>query len=153
MPPDKETRAAAPPSQKLPARLRIVLPVDGTLYTQASPGGNKGAEVAPGTSRFCLPAARFARGTFLRGWSEALVWRSRSQISIVRPLVWSCHKFLNGSDVKIGLEQMAGKTVTEGMSRGPLNDFGFFDSPLNGFLNMSFVEMRSTGFVGFGHLS
>jgi len=48
---------------------------------------------------------------------------------------------------------MTGEAVTEGMSSGPLADFGLVDSPFNGLLNMAFMKMVAPIFAGFRNKS
>ena len=54
-------------------------------------------------------------------------------------------KFLNGPNIEIGFEQMAGIAVAKGVSRGSFCQLGngLFDS----FLNMGFVKMVTPDFA------
>ena len=50
-------------------------------------------------------------------------------------------QFLNGPDVLVGSQQMAGKTVAKGMGGCSFQDFGCLDCPLDSFLYMGFTQM------------
>ena len=48
---------------------------------------------------------------------------------------------LNGADIVIGLQQMGGEAVSEGVRGDPLDDPGLLHRLLNGVLDMRFVQM------------
>ena len=60
-------------------------------------------------------------------------------------------QLLNGADIIIGLKQMTGKAVAEGMGRGPFGDLGFSDRLADCLLHMRFMQMISPVFLGFFH--
>ena len=51
------------------------------------------------------------------------------------------HHLLNGANVVIGLQQVAGETVAEGVGRGALGDFRLFHRQADRFLHMGFMQM------------
>ena len=55
-------------------------------------------------------------------------------------------KLLNGADVVVGLQQMAGKTVAKRMGRCALWYFSCVDGPLDCFLDMGFMEIIASVF-------
>lgn len=57
-------------------------------------------------------------------------------------------QFLDGPDIEIGLEQMAGETVAEGVGRGPLAEPGLADRLFYRPLHMRFMEVIPPGFPG-----
>jgi hypothetical protein len=49
---------------------------------------------------------------------------------------------LDGPDVIIGLEQVAGKGMTESVCRSPFGQTDLLDRNPNGFLDMGFMQVR-----------
>jgi len=68
------------------------------------------------------------------------------------PYIAVSQQFLNRTNIVIGLQQMAGKTVTKGMARGPLRNFGPLHGPLDGLLHMGVVKVIASGFSGFRNM-
>ena len=60
-------------------------------------------------------------------------------------------QLLNAPDVLIGSQQVAGKTVAEGMCGGPLQNLRGLDCPLDRFLHMGFMQMIPPVFPGVRH--
>ena len=61
------------------------------------------------------------------------------------------HHFLDGADVVIGLQQVAGKTVAEGVGRGALGDLRLFYRPADRFLYMRFMQVVAAILLFIGH--
>ena len=60
---------------------------------------------------------------------------------------------LDGADIDVCLEQMAGETVAESVSRGMFHQFRASYRRMDGFLNMGLVKMIPAALIGFGDIS
>jgi hypothetical protein len=60
------------------------------------------------------------------------------------PHIAVTHELLDGADVVIGLQQMAGETVAKSMGRGPLGDLGSLHRTPDRLLHMTLMEVVSS---------
>ncbi len=57
-------------------------------------------------------------------------------------------EFLDSADVVIGLQQVAGETVTKAVSRSPFADLRLFHGVFDRLLDMTFMQMIAPVFAG-----
>ena len=69
-----------------------------------------------------------------RGFNRMRINHGGSDITVAQ-------KLLNGADVVVGLQQMAGKTVAKRVGRCALWYFGRVDGPLDLFLDVGFMKI------------